>query len=164
MTTPIPWSPPMTSTTIRINGKSAEQLPPEPRSRSLCPSRDRNDLAPFVEPARRTDPVRHIRSRALGAGAELRELEHAVVSPPHFHATGRWFSFRNAHKFASSQFQFVQCRPGGRSRSRLRNCAGFLFRLLLGAGQPAAIGFAQRMLRKGEDNIFANIRSQVHAI
>jgi hypothetical protein len=95
--------------------KERSELPTQPRSWSLCSGSDRDNLASFVEAAGRANPVRDIRSRALRAGAELRKFEHAVVSPPHPHAAFRRFSFRNAHKFASSmsQFQFVQLRPSG---------------------------------------------------
>src|ERR1051325_11996209 len=100
----------MTSTTIRINGKSAGEHLPEPRSCSLRSGCNRDDLAPFVKPARRTHPVGNIRGGALRAGAELRQFEHAVVGTTHPHAALRRFSFRNTHKLANSiQFDSIQC-------------------------------------------------------
>jgi hypothetical protein len=49
----------------------------------LCARRDAEDLAAFVESAGRAHAVRDVRSIALGAFAQLRELEHAVVSAAH---------------------------------------------------------------------------------
>src|SRR5262245_9827295 len=81
MTTAQPWSPPMTSTAIRINEKSAGG-----RRRVLNRSASRGDaeyLAAFIITARRANPVRHVWSGALGASAELRQSQHAVVSAAH---------------------------------------------------------------------------------
>jgi hypothetical protein len=44
---------------------------------------DGQHLAALVKSAGRADAVRHIRRVALGAFAQLRELEHTVVSPAH---------------------------------------------------------------------------------
>jgi len=44
---------------------------------------NRDDLAAIVKPAGRANPVRDVRGGALGAGAQLRQLEDAVVSAAH---------------------------------------------------------------------------------
>src|SRR5438105_2087143 len=102
MTTPQPWSPPMTSTAIRISWPGYGNLPlaahcsPAPTERS-SPGCDGEDLAPLVVPAGRANPVRHVRRRALRASAQLRNGHHAVVRAAHsLTASGR-FSFRDTH-------------------------------------------------------------------
>jgi hypothetical protein len=59
--------------------------------------RDGQNLTAFVETAGRTNPVRHIRLRALGTGADLRQFKHAVISAAHTLPAPRWFTLWNAH-------------------------------------------------------------------
>jgi hypothetical protein len=60
--------------------------------------RDGQNLTAFVETAGRTYAVRHIRLRALGTGADLRQFKHAVISTAHTLPAPRWFTLWNAHK------------------------------------------------------------------
>src|SRR6185436_17134073 len=89
-----------TSTAIRINEKSAERNthPRSCRKEKLRARLDGDYLAALVIAARWTNPMGPIRRRALRTGAELRQLEHAVVSPAHALAALRRFSLWNAHK------------------------------------------------------------------
>src|SRR5208283_3528462 len=97
MTTAHPWSPPMTSTAIRIgNGDLRSRTAHRHARRSA--GVDRQYLAALVVTACRTDPVRDVRLGALRTFADLRELQHAVVSTAHAHPALRRFTFWNAHK------------------------------------------------------------------
>ncbi len=98
MTTPQPWSPPITSTAIRIDEiKSAEKFPR--RKTELLACVDRQNLASLVITTGRADPVRHMRLGALRTFADLRQFQHAVISTTHFLPARRRFTFWNAHKF-----------------------------------------------------------------
>src|SRR5438270_581317 len=108
-TTPHPWSPPMTSTTIRINQKSAGHEPlilipsraegQSAPAQGLCRSFDRDNVASLIVAAGGADPVRNIGGGTLRAGAQLRQLEHAIVGPPHpLAALGR-FTLGYTHNF-----------------------------------------------------------------
>ena len=126
---------------------------------------NRDDLASLIKTTRRTNAMRHVRSRALRANAQLREFQHTVVRPAHALAALRWFTFRNAHNFKSLfQFQFVQRRPCRRLLLSLAGIAGFFGLANHCFWQAATIRFAQRMLRKLKENIFAQKWSQVHGI
>ncbi len=163
MTTPGPWSPPITSTAIRIKKKSAE----EPLCRA--PKRlgrrfDCDDLTALVKAAGRAYPVGDIGRRALraGAAAHLRHGQLAIIGAAHALTAVRWLAFGYSHTFTLSKFQFVQFRPDRRIQGLA--CAFFLPGVFFGSiGQPGAIGFAQRMLRKLQENIFPQERRQVRA-
>ena len=163
MTTPQPWSPPMTSTAIRITegrGSGAAL-----RVRNSGSGGDGDDLAPLVVAAGGANPVRHVRGRALRTGAELRQGQHAVIRAAHALAAFRWFSLGNTHKLILKlKFQFVQLGPGRRILSVLPAPLAFLCLATWRLWQAAAIRFTQRMLRKLEENIFPHIGRQVHAI
>src|SRR2546423_10499978 len=96
----------MTSTTIRIKQKSAEGKSPHPRSETGCSGQglDGHHLAALVVATGGTDPMRNIRSRALRAGAQLRQFEHAIVCPAHALAASGGFSLGYTHKFAFYNF------------------------------------------------------------
>ena len=163
MTTPQPWSPPMTSTAIRIT-KRAQRAGPALLT-SIGSGSDGDHLASLVITAGRADPVGHIGCRALRAGAELRQRQHAVVSAAHALAALRRFSLWNAHKFRFLlKFQFIQLCPGRRFLSRLAGIAGCFWPCHCRCWQAATLRLTQRMLRKLEENIFPHIGRQVHAI
>src|SRR5438128_2634021 len=137
MTTPHPWSPPMTSTAIRINGKSAADVRPGRAPRQLCSCRHCDHLAALVEAAGGADPVRDVGGCALWAGAELGKFHHAVVGPAHTLAARRGFSFGNAHKLLNcywlSSFSLSSAAQGDAPASggpTLRTVSG------LGAASP----------------------------
>jgi hypothetical protein len=100
----------MTSTAIRINEKDAGKNFARPQQKSGS-GRDRENLASLVKAARGADPVRHVGSRALRAGAELRKFQHAVVRPAHALAALRRFSFWNAHKIQFNSLVLVYPAP-----------------------------------------------------
>src|SRR5262249_38330244 len=82
ITTPHPWSPPITSRAIRLRWTRRAERQTRPSAGSSA-GRDRDDLASLVKPARRAHPVRHIRRRTLRTGAQLRQSQHAVVGAAH---------------------------------------------------------------------------------
>src|SRR2546423_5046106 len=103
MTTPQPWSPPMTSTAIRISWPGHGNLPlaaphcPSPPAGRSGSGGHGDDLAALVVATGRANPVGHVRRRALRASAELRDRHHAVIRAAHsLTASGR-FSFRDTH-------------------------------------------------------------------
>ena len=106
--------------------------------------------------------MRHRRSIALRALAQLRQGQHAVVSAAHTLPATRRFTFRNAHSISSLKFQFIKFSPRRRGFPGLTGAifTTFLRRLR----QTATLSFTQRSLRKGEENIFPHKRSQVHAV
>jgi hypothetical protein len=70
---------------------------------------NRQDLAAFVIAAGGADPMRDIRSRALGTSAELRDGHDAIVSAAHALAASGRFSLWDTHIIVllNLQFQFV---------------------------------------------------------
>src|SRR6266581_956618 len=95
ITTPHPWSPPMTSTAIRIKMlRTRTELPPAPGN-GLTAGGDGDDLASLVVPASGAYPVRHIWRGALRTSAELRQPQDAVVRPAHALAAFGRFSLRD---------------------------------------------------------------------
>src|ERR1043166_9646905 len=67
----------------------------EKRSRA---GRHRNNLTALVIAAGGADPVRHVRGRALRAGAQLWQGKHAVVRAAHALTTSRRFAFGDTHR------------------------------------------------------------------
>src|SRR5688572_32983260 len=63
--------------------KERRRKPTHRAPKSLCSSSNGDNLPALVETTRRTHPMRNVRSRALRTGAQLRQLQHAVVSSPH---------------------------------------------------------------------------------
>lgn len=165
MTTPHPWSPPMTSTAIRIKQESAGKRQPSPHFQTgrLSQRLHRNHLSSLVEATGRADAVWHIRSRTLRAGAELGQGQHAVISPALTLTTSGRFSLGYAHRISISELQFVQRGPSRQTTVGLTGTARFLFSTRRRI-QPATLRFTQRMLRKREQNIFAYMWRQVHEI
>src|SRR5712672_1675377 len=76
-----PWQPPEAWSSARRHGQ---------------------DLAALVIAASRTNAVRNVGRITLRTLAQLRELQHAVVSATHFHAARGWFSLGNAHNMLVS--------------------------------------------------------------
>src|SRR5438552_13343208 len=115
MTTSHPWSPPMTSTTIRINKKerSGHNSLSALSDLNSGDGLDRQDLAALVEPAGGTDPVWNVGGGALRAGAQLRQFQNAVIGPAHALTTAGWFTLGDTHNFLL-QLQLVQFGPGRR--------------------------------------------------
>src|SRR4051812_36164007 len=99
MTTPQPWSPPMTSTAMRISLSHQRHLAPVPWNGSSL-GLNCHDLPAFVIAAGGADPMRDIWSRTLGTGAELRHGHDAVVSSAHALAASGRFSLWDTHNFA----------------------------------------------------------------
>src|SRR5580765_1146603 len=133
--------------------------PPEVCSSARRPGQD---LTALVIAASRTNAVWYVGRITLRTLAQLRELQHAVVSATHFHAARGWFSLWNAHKSLIIKFQFVQFGPRGRITFRSGSTARFRFSSV--QFQTAASGLAQRMLRKLKESIFPQKRRQVHVI
>src|SRR5690349_17702511 len=98
MTTSQPWSPPMTSTAIRIKQKERGGQNQATLFWKSGESLDRNHLPSVIKTASRANPMRHKRRRALGALGQLGEFKHAVVGAAHPLAASRGFTFRYAHK------------------------------------------------------------------
>src|ERR1051326_2071277 len=67
----------------------------EKRSRA---GRHRNNLTALVIAAGGADPVRHVRGRALRAGAQLWQGKHAVVRAARALTTSRRFAFGDTHR------------------------------------------------------------------
>src|SRR6478609_2606476 len=88
MATAQPWSPPMTSNAIRIAERTWLRRGEAPVRQPLRASVDSQDLTALVKTTRRTNPMWHIRCGALRTGAQLRQLQNAVVRPTHTHAAG----------------------------------------------------------------------------
>ncbi len=142
------------------NNKSAERNT-HPRScgkGKLRTDLHGHDLAALVIAAGRADAMGPVGRRALRAGAELRQFQHAVVSPTHTLTALRWFSLGNAHISFSVSVYPIHPKPTAVSSAIL----GIL--RARGQFQAAALRFTQRMLRKGEENIFAHIGRQVYQI
>src|SRR6188508_1687650 len=89
-----PRSPPMTSTTMRINKKSVVNVSfgHALKKLTLTECLDGDHLAALVETASGTNAVRHERCGTLRAGAQLWERQNAVVRPAHALAAVRRFS------------------------------------------------------------------------
>jgi len=86
MTTSHPWSPPITSTTIRINKSKERRGHNSPSALSDLNSGDRldcEDLAAFVESTGGTDPVWNEGCGALRAGGQLWQFQDTVIGPAH---------------------------------------------------------------------------------
>src|SRR5258708_2098201 len=98
ITTPQPWSPPITSSAIRIKDGQNAAVPHSARKGRSGLGGDGNNLAAPVKTAGRAHPVWHVRRRALRAGAQLRQLQNAVISSPHTLAALRRFTLGYAHK------------------------------------------------------------------
>ena len=62
------------------------------------------DLTSFIIAAGGTDPMGHIRSTALRAGAQLGQGHDTVIRPAHALAALRWFAFGDTHILLNSCF------------------------------------------------------------
>jgi hypothetical protein len=107
MTTPQPWSPPMTSTAMRIkSNRRTGKSRPAPTS---GPGGYGEDLTSLVVAAGRANPVRNVRGGALRTGAELGQFEHAIVGAAHsLTAFGR-LAFGYTHRFSSLTVKISVC-------------------------------------------------------
>src|SRR5207247_10446195 len=162
MTTPQPWSPPITSTAIRIKMESTRNLAgPRPGRSGSAAGSHRNHLASLVIAAGGAHPVRHVRGGALGARAQLGQPQHAVIRPAHALAAFGWFSLGNTHISIKvhSKFQFVQFGPSVRTRFGRSGTAALLGFARLRDWQTPAFRVTQRMLPTLQENIFPHQRS-----
>src|SRR5215831_3185195 len=102
----------MTSTAIRIRCKAVAAPLLEKRSAA---GRHGHDLASLIIATCRADAVWYVGRGALGASAQLRQAQHAVIRSAHALAASRRLSLGDTHKFdvALLKFQFVQLSPGG---------------------------------------------------
>src|SRR5690606_5207573 len=72
----------------------------------------RRHLPPLVVPALRADTVRNVRRAALRARIQLRQVQHAVVRPPHPLTAARRLSLGDSHKINSTiEFERIEYAP-----------------------------------------------------